>query len=272
MFSDQGYTAQHLDAVLRHQGGHMENTVETLLVHGDRNPDELMRKLSRTPQGSALSGGGGDGGSVDADAELARQLAREDEGHSRGGGGGGATRGSGRPARGGGGAGTTTTGRTTRRPDPPPAAGTRGRGTPIALPPDFLRIPGRMYPAASSSSSSSSSSRAAAAATSDMTDEQLARMLQDELFQEELRNNPEFSHLAGRRNPRAHHPSWGAGAAGAGGQTTGRSNYGGAAGGGGDVGKDILEGLSSECLFETLAFFSRSSIFQSHSTTFFFFP
>jgi len=35
-----------------------------------------------------------------------------------------------------------------------------------------------------------------------MTDEQLARMLQDELFQEELRNNPEFSHLAGRRrNP-----------------------------------------------------------------------
>jgi hypothetical protein len=271
MFSDQGYTAQHLDAVLRHQGGHMENTVETLLVHGDRNPDELMRKLSRTPQGSALSGGGGDGGSVDADAELARQLAREDEGHSRGGGGGGATRGSGRPARGGGGAGPTTTGRTTRRPDPPPAAGTRGRGTPIALPPDFLRIPGRMYPAASSSSSSSSS-RAAAAATSDMTDEQLARMLQDELFQEELRNNPEFSHLAGRRNPRAHHPSWGAGAAGAGGQTTGRSNYGGAAGGGGDVGKDILEGLSSECLFETLAFFSRLSIFQSHSTTFFFFP
>ena len=105
MFSDQGYTAQHLDAVLRHQGGHMENTVETLLVHGDRNPDELMRKLSRTPQGSALSGGGGGGGgggSVDADAELARQLAREDEGHSRGGGGGGATRGSGRPARGGG--------------------------------------------------------------------------------------------------------------------------------------------------------------------------
>ena len=29
-----------------------------------------------------------------------------------------------------------------------------------------------------------------------MTDEQLARMLQDELFQVELRNNPEFSHLA----------------------------------------------------------------------------
>ena len=85
MFSDQGYTAQHLDAVLRHQGGHMENTVETLLVHGDGTPDELMRKLSRTPQGSALSGGSS--GSVDADAELARQLAREDEGHSRGGGG-----------------------------------------------------------------------------------------------------------------------------------------------------------------------------------------
>jgi len=96
-----------------------------------------------------------------------------------------------------------------------------------------------------------------------MTDEQLARMLQDELFQEELRNNPEFSHLAGRRNPRAH-PSWGAGGAGAGGQTTGRSNYGGAAGGG-DVGKDILEGLSSECHFETLH--SWSSIFHLNPTT-----
>jgi hypothetical protein len=28
-----------------HQGGHMENTVETLLLHGDGSPDELIRKL-----------------------------------------------------------------------------------------------------------------------------------------------------------------------------------------------------------------------------------
>jgi hypothetical protein len=271
MFSDQGYTAQHLDAVLRHQGGHMENTVEALLAHGDGTPNELMRKLSRTPPGSAPAGVGG-GGSVDADAELARQLAREDEVHSSRG-VGGATRGS----------QSAATGRTTaRRPDPSPA-GAGGRGTPTALPPDFLRIPGRKYPPASPPASSSSRTRAAAAGTSDfpiapasgpgdagqmMTDEQLARMLQDELFQEELRNNPEFSHLAGRRNPRAH-PTWGAtgGGAGAGGQATGRSNYGGVAGGG-DVGKDILEGLSSECLFET-PHSSRLTIFRLQSTTFF---
>lgn len=61
-----------------------------------------------------------------------------------------------------------------------------------------------------------------------MSDEQLARMLQDELFQEELRNNPEFSHLAGRRNPRAGYPGGGGR-----GQSTGRSTYSGAAGGGG---------------------------------------
>lgn len=66
-----------------------------------------------------------------------------------------------------------------------------------------------------------------------MTDEQLARMLQDELFQEELRNNPEFSHLAGRRNPRSSGAASGSRSrvgspAGGRGQTTGRSTYGGA--------------------------------------------
>ena len=33
MFADQGYTSALFDAVLRHQGGHMENTVEILLLH-----------------------------------------------------------------------------------------------------------------------------------------------------------------------------------------------------------------------------------------------
>lgn len=61
-----------------------------------------------------------------------------------------------------------------------------------------------------------------------MSDEQLARMLQDELFQEELRNNPEFSHLAGgRRNPTR------AGGRAPTAAATGRSNHGGAGGGGG---------------------------------------
>ncbi|KAL3774637.1 hypothetical protein ACHAW5_008560 [Stephanodiscus triporus] len=218
MFSDQGYTVQHLDAVLRHQGGHMENTVEALLMHGDGSPDELMRKLSRTTPASAPSGIGGIGGTgdgVDADAELARRLAGSGPGAGDAGGGG-------------------STGRR------------RGRGAPTVLPSDFLRIPGRKYPAALSSSFPSRATAdhpIASASSGDaggqmMTDEQLARMLQDELFQEELRNNPEFSHLAGRRNPRAHRSREGGG----GGQTTGRSNYGGA--GGGVGGNDILEGLS----------------------------
>lgn len=57
----------------------------------------------------------------------------------------------------------------------------KGRGTPTELPPDFLRIPGADVTTTSSSMDS---------------DEALARMLQDELFAQELRNNPEFAHLA----------------------------------------------------------------------------
>jgi hypothetical protein len=72
-----------------------------------------------------------------------------------------------------------------------------------------------------------------------MSDEQLARMLQDELFQEELRNNPEFSHLAGRRNPRS--SGYGSGF-----QGTGRSTYSGAGGVRGDEeeGPDLLDRLA----------------------------
>ena len=71
-------------------------------------------------------------------------------------------------------------------------AGRQGRGTPTDLPPDFLRLPGRPHPAGGAAP-------AAAAGGPLLSDEQLARMLQDKLFQEELRHNPEFSHLAGRR-------------------------------------------------------------------------
>mmetsp|Transcript_35397 Transcript_35397/g.52663 ORF Transcript_35397/g.52663 Transcript_35397/m.52663 type:complete len:209 (-) Transcript_35397:452-1078(-) len=58
-----------------------------------------------------------------------------------------------------------------------------GRGTPTTLPPDFLRIPGYQGDAGVRSPEMDQ-------------DEQLARMLQDELFSQELANNPEFAHLA----------------------------------------------------------------------------
>ena len=47
MFSSQGYTKQQLDTVLRHFGGHMENCVDYILVHGVGSPEELIRKLIR---------------------------------------------------------------------------------------------------------------------------------------------------------------------------------------------------------------------------------
>ena len=63
------------------------------------------------------------------------------------------------------------------------------RGTPTKLPDDFLRVPGYNY---------------RGAAPGVMDDETLARMLQDELFSDELARNPDFAHLAragGRRPP-----------------------------------------------------------------------
>mmetsp|Transcript_19713 Transcript_19713/g.30971 ORF Transcript_19713/g.30971 Transcript_19713/m.30971 type:complete len:403 (+) Transcript_19713:96-1304(+) len=274
MFSDQGYASHQLDAVLRHFGGHMEHTVETLLSHGEGTPDELIAKLSSLPASggsgsgvAANSGGGGGGGgnsSFDADEELARQLQAEDEqqqqrqqqqqrGRSR-------QRGANQPSSGLGmgsalgnfpgqsrrvAASTVTAPKPTRLQPPP---GTKGRGAPTVLPYDFLRIPGKKYPSTSATTttttatSSDSISDPIASANGPggvgqmMSDEQLARMLQDELFQEELRNNPEFSHLAGRRNPSARSTVTGGGnrvAATRSGQTTGRSHRGGAATGGG---------------------------------------
>jgi hypothetical protein len=76
------------------------------------------------------------------------------------------------------------------------SAANKGRGTPTVLPADFLRIPGYNQ----SSTSSSSSDQVLGA----IDDETLARMLQDELFSEELARNPDFAHLArgggGRRS------------------------------------------------------------------------
>lgn len=131
------WTRQTLDAVLRHEKGHMENTCERILNHGSQDPQLLVEALKSQ---------------VSMDEELARQM--------QGGGGGGA-----------------------------PRTSKKSRGTPTKLPDDFLRIPGYKY---------------RGAAPGVMDDETLARMLQDELFSEELARNPDFAHLAragARRQP-----------------------------------------------------------------------
>lgn len=143
------WTRETLDAVLRHFQGHMENTVESILQHGEGDPAALVKKL----KGSDLSS------TIRMDEELARQMAVE-----------GRTRTQDHSSS----AATTTTN------------AKKGRGAPVVLPPDFLRIP-------------TGSGALAGSTTAD--DEALARMLQDELFSQELANNPEFAHLA-RGRPR----------------------------------------------------------------------
>lgn len=157
------WTQETLDAVLRHHEGHMENTVETVLSHGDGDPAALVERLKNP--GSASE-------HVDVDEELARQLAN-DPGRQN------SAAGTSQQAAGG----APATGSNRKKP----------RGTPTQLPPDFLRVPGR---------------------SADIdADEQLARMLQDELFTRELANNPEFAHLAGRGRGRVSNAGSGRGAA-----------------------------------------------------------
>jgi len=164
MFSS--YSSSQLDAVLRHHGGHMEHTVETLLAHTG-SPDELIAKLRRgevSPNGPSSSSRAA--GAIDPDEELARQLAREDQQQQQE-----------RPGRfvPPGQRRIMTSNVTTPRTNTA-AKQKKGRGTPTSLPDDFLRIPGRKY----SQPQNATNGRG-------LTDEQLARMLQDELFQEELR-------------------------------------------------------------------------------------
>lgn len=137
------WTEDSLDTVLRHFEGHMENTVDAVLAHGDAEPSELLRRLDSSQSGATIE---------DMDEVLARQLA------------------TGSPQ---------TNSQPAQPPAPPvrPAAAQKGRGTPTDLPADFLRIPG--------------------GPTNNISDDEaLARMLQDKLFAEEIRNNPEFAHLA----------------------------------------------------------------------------
>ena len=134
------WTRETLDAVLRHEKGHMENTCDRILNHGSQDPQILVDRLKA----------GGEEPQVAMDEQLARQLAGGDSNNNNTSGGA-------------------------------PASAKKGRGTPTTLPDDFLRV-------------KTSTSQA----TMD-SDEALARMLQDQLFSEELRRNPDFAHLAGRR-------------------------------------------------------------------------
>ena len=158
MFGDP-WDESSLDTVLRIKQGHMENTVEAILQHGDGDPQALIQQLQS----------GGSDSNTAMDEAIARQLAQEERG-----GGGGQRQGR----------STNTTSQPVAAPTPKP----KGRGTPTELPPDFLRIPGAPIPAADSSTMDA--------------DEALARMLQDELFSQELANNPEFAHLARGGRPR----------------------------------------------------------------------
>lgn len=140
MFTDSQWTRETLDAVLRHQKGHMENTVDFILRHSGKDPAQLVEQLQ--------AGINPDDTNTAMDAELARQLA----------------------------AGSAAPTRSTSAP--------RGRGTPTTLPDDFLRIPGYTAP------------------TTEESDAALARMLQNEMFANEVsRDSPEFANLAagGRR-------------------------------------------------------------------------
>lgn len=148
-----------LDTVLRHYQGHMENTVDAILRHGDGDPQALIDTL--------MTGGNPEDAATSMDEQLARQLAKEERGR--------------RPTR------PTTTDNINRPPDPPAATPTKkGRGTPATLPTDFLRIPGATVSTSTDNTTMDS-------------DAALARMLQDELFSQELANNPEFAHLARSR-------------------------------------------------------------------------
>lgn len=125
------WTRETLDAVLRHEKGHMENTCERILNHGSQDPQILVDNLKNAPPApEALM---------------------------------------------------------------PPVPTKKGRGTPTDLPEDFLRIPGYRHRSTAVSSGGAA-----------MDDETLARMLQDELFSEELARNPDFAHLArGSRSGRS---------------------------------------------------------------------
>jgi len=66
MFSEP-WNRETLDAVLRHYQGHMENTVDFLLRHAEKDPNTVVEQLK--------AGINPDQSAIDRDAELARALA-----------------------------------------------------------------------------------------------------------------------------------------------------------------------------------------------------
>jgi len=150
------YTKDNLEVILRHFEGHMENTVDTILAHGDKRPQVLVEQLKKSQN------------CFDLDEQLAQELGREEEARIQ------------RPVN------ISTVPPALRR-DPDSSSTnvnkistTTGRPK-VELPHDFLRIPGYPHSAISST-------------TAD--DEALARALQNELFMNQIRDDPELSHLS----------------------------------------------------------------------------
>ena len=48
-------TAMFSDTVLRHFEGHMENTVDAVLTHGDANPQDLVQRLEQSKSGASMA-------------------------------------------------------------------------------------------------------------------------------------------------------------------------------------------------------------------------
>jgi hypothetical protein len=152
----------------------LDNVLRHHQGHMENTVDQILRYGDRDPQAlvDALEAGTDpEASSVTQDEALARQLAQEGSASSR------------------------------SKPSSGASGAKKGRGAPTALPPDFLRIP-------SGQASSTTPMASATPATQMDSDEALARMLQDELFTEELAQNPDFAHLArGRPNTSGGQPS-----------------------------------------------------------------
>ncbi len=69
MFTDL-WDEDSLDTVLRHFEGHMENTVDAVLVHGDSPPADLLKRLETSNTGASIA---------DMDAQLAPQVNEQEE-------------------------------------------------------------------------------------------------------------------------------------------------------------------------------------------------
>mmetsp|Transcript_26804 Transcript_26804/g.53495 ORF Transcript_26804/g.53495 Transcript_26804/m.53495 type:complete len:367 (+) Transcript_26804:162-1262(+) len=165
-----------LSKILRHHGGHMENTVDMVLTHGAENsPSSLIDKI----EGRSGGGGGGVSAAPAAsatalDAAIALQLAEEEEEDLERRIQAAERSSPGRRTFDGGVRGNSQRGlsrRVAAQPPPPPTPPvvpaprpqSKGRGTPTDLPDDFLRVPG-FVPTTDFSAAP-------------MDDEQLARMI-----------------------------------------------------------------------------------------------